>query len=158
MSMRAAPGSYQNNQPTTPRPCGPIRSGCSTCPSRREELPVNWLEPLERLREQRRPGVLVTLAAVRGHAPREAGAKMVVASDRTWGTIGGGNLEAVAVSRARALLVEERREPEMLTVALSEKAPFAYGGQCCGGEGGMFFGTLPLPPPVSLFWRGHLGL
>ena len=60
----------------------------------REERTVDWLQPLEYLREHRRPGVLVTLAAVRGHAPREAGAKMVVAADRTWGTIGGGNLEA----------------------------------------------------------------
>ena len=49
--------------------------------------------------------MLVTLAAVRGHAPREAGAKMVVAADQTWGSIGGGNLEAVAVARARLLLL-----------------------------------------------------
>ena len=32
------------------------------------------------------PGVLVTVAAVRGHAPREAGAKMVVGERRCWGT------------------------------------------------------------------------
>jgi xanthine dehydrogenase accessory factor len=119
---------------------------------------VNWLEPVERLREQRRPGILVTLAAVRGHAPREAGAKMVVSSDRTWGTIGGGNLEAVAVSRARALLAEERREPEMLTVALSEKAPFAFGVQCCGGEVTLLLEPLPVPPAVAIFGVGHVGL
>jgi xanthine dehydrogenase accessory factor len=119
---------------------------------------VNWLEPVERLREQRRPGILVTLAAVRGHAPREAGAKMVVSSDRTWGTIGGGNLEAVAVSRARALLAEERREPEMLTVALSEKAPFAFGVQCCGGEVTILLEPLPVPPAVAIFGVGHVGL
>jgi len=83
---------------------------------------------------------------------------MVVASDRTWGTIGGGNLEAVAVSRARALLVEERREPEMLTVALSEKAPFAYGVQCCGGEVTMLLEPLPVPPAVAIFGMGHVGL
>ena len=48
--------------------------------------------------------MLVTLAAVRGHAPREAGAKMVVAAEQTWGSVGGGNLEATAIARARALL------------------------------------------------------
>ena len=37
------------------------------------------------LRGARQAGVLVTLAAVRGHAPREAGAKMVVAADRDLG-------------------------------------------------------------------------
>ena len=48
---------------------------------------------------------------------------MVVAADRAWGSIGGGNVEALAVSRARLLLDEGRREPETLTVSLSEKAP-----------------------------------
>ena len=65
---------------------------------------MEWLKAVEQLRDARQPAVLVTLAAVRGHAPREAGAKMVVGADRSWGTIGGGNLEAVATARARALL------------------------------------------------------
>jgi xanthine dehydrogenase accessory factor len=119
---------------------------------------VDWLQPVEDLREQRRPGVLVTLAAVRGHAPREAGAKMVVAADRTWGTIGGGNLEAVAVSRARLLLDEGRRTPDMLTVALSDKAPAEFGVQCCGGEVTVLLEPLPVPPAVAVFGMGHVGL
>ena len=119
---------------------------------------MDWLKPVEYLREHRRPGVLVTLAAVRGHAPREAGAKMVVASDRTWGTIGGGNLEAVAVSRARLLLDEGRRDPQMLTVSLSEKAPSAYGVQCCGGEVTILLEPLPVSPAVAVFGMGHVGL
>ena len=119
---------------------------------------MDWLQPVEHLREQRRPGVLVTLAAVRGHAPREAGAKMVVAADRTWGTIGGGNLEAVAVSRARLLLDEGRRTPDMLTVALSDKAPAEFGVQCCGGEVTVLLEPLPVPPAVAVFGMGHVGL
>ena len=54
-------------------------------------------------------GVLVTVADVRGHAPRDAGAKMVVAADAAWGSIGGGNLEETAIARARALLDARRR-------------------------------------------------
>jgi xanthine dehydrogenase accessory factor len=119
---------------------------------------VDWLEPVERLRETRKPGILVTLAAVRGHAPREAGAKMVVASDETWGTIGGGNVEAVAVARARGLLREVRREPELLTVALSDKAPAEYGVQCCGGEVTILLEPLPVTPAVAIFGVGHVGL
>jgi xanthine dehydrogenase accessory factor len=119
---------------------------------------VDWLQPVEYLREHRRPGVLVTLAAVRGHAPREAGAKMVVAGDRTWGTIGGGSLEAQAVARARLLLDEGRRKPETLTVALSEKAASEYGVQCCGGEVTVLLEPLPVPPAVAIFGVGHVGL
>ncbi|MDN5594823.1 MAG: xanthine dehydrogenase accessory protein XdhC, partial [Brevibacterium sp.] len=44
------------------------------------------------LRRARVPAVLVTLASVRGHAPREAGAKLIVTADDLHGTIGGGNL------------------------------------------------------------------
>ena len=65
---------------------------------------MRWTTAVELLRTERRAGVLVTVAAIRGHAPREAGAKMVVAADATWGSIGGGNLEATAVGRARVLL------------------------------------------------------
>ena len=119
---------------------------------------MDWLQPVEYLREHRRPGVLVTLAAVRGHAPREAGAKMVVAADRTWGTIGGGNLEAQAVSRARLALDERRNEPETLTIALSEKAPSEFGIQCCGGEVTILLEPLPVSPAVAIFGLGHVGL
>ena len=62
---------------------------------------MHWLTAVQRLREEREAGVLVTVADVRGHAPRDAGAKMVVAAARTWGSVGGGNLEETAVSRAR---------------------------------------------------------
>ena len=48
--------------------------------------------------------VLVTLTRVEGSAPREPGAFMVVATDRTIGTIGGGQLEYLATDRARRML------------------------------------------------------
>ena len=54
---------------------------------------MDWLKAAQQLRDEGEPGVLVTVAEVRGHAPREAGAKMVVGRDRTWGSVGGGNLE-----------------------------------------------------------------
>ena len=72
---------------------------------------MDWLRAVDALRTLREPGVLVTVASVRGHAPREAGAKMVVGLRSTWGTVGGGNLEAVAVARARELLAAPGRAP-----------------------------------------------
>src|SRR4051794_26218798 len=117
---------------------------------------MEWLKAVEALRAARQAGALVTLAAVRGHAPRGPGAKMVVAADHTWGTIGGGNLEAVAIDRARALL--DAREPELLTVALSDKAPVTHAVQCCGGEGTVLLEPLPVTPAVAIFGLGHVGL
>jgi xanthine dehydrogenase accessory factor len=119
---------------------------------------MEWLKAIEQLRSSRQPGMLVTVAAVRGHAPREPGAKMVVAEDQTWGSIGGGNLEAVAILRARDLLRESAREPELFTVALSDKAPFQHGVQCCGGEVTLLLDPVPVVPAVAIFGVGHVGL
>src|SRR5919107_3658326 len=119
---------------------------------------MEWVRAIQLLRASRRPGVLVTLATVRGHAPREPGAKMVVASDRTWGTVGGGNLEAVAVDRARQLLRDGHSAPVLVPVALSEKAPYRHGVQCCGGEVELMLEPLPVVPAVAIFGVGHVGL
>src|SRR5437763_1123176 len=118
----------------------------------------SWLRAAARLRERREPGVLVTLATVRGHAPRRAGAKMVVAAEATWGSIGGGNVEAVAVERARVLLETSDAAPEMITSALSDKAPYQHGVQCCGGEVSILLEPLPVVPAVAIFGVGHVGL
>lgn len=119
---------------------------------------MDWLRAVEHLRTRRQAGVLVTVASVRGHAPRVAGAKMVVGVDATWDTVGGGNLEAGAVARARALLAEGAREPELRTVVLSDRAPYEHGVQCCGGEVSLLLEPLPVLPSVAVFGVGHVGL
>lgn len=119
---------------------------------------MRWLQAVEKLRGERRPGVLVTLVAVRGHAPRDAGAKMVVADGVTWDSIGGGNVEATAVSRARALLSSGDTTPVTFTVDLSDKAPVEHGVQCCGGEVTVLLEPLVVRPAVAIFGIGHVGL
>ncbi|EAP97613.1 hypothetical protein JNB_19123 [Janibacter sp. HTCC2649] len=118
---------------------------------------MRWLRAVEQLRTGGEPGVLVTLTSVRGHAPREAGAKMVVGRTRTWDTIGGGNLEAVAVERARSMIEEGRTVPETFMSSLSDKAPFQHGMQCCGGEVGVLLEPLAVAPVVAIFGMGHVG-
>ncbi|MEV6596179.1 xanthine dehydrogenase accessory protein XdhC [Actinoplanes sp. NPDC051346] len=117
-----------------------------------------WLAAVTHLRAVREPGVLVTLISVRGHAPRAAGAKLVVGAADTWGSIGGGNLEAVAIDRARALLATGGAVPETFTLALSDKAPYEHGVQCCGGSVTVLLEPLPVVPAVAVFGVGHVGL
>ena len=119
---------------------------------------MHWVDAVQRLRRERRPGVLVTVSAVRGHAPREAGAKMVVASDETWGSVGGGNLEATAVERARVLLAHGTTTPDELTLSLSHRARTEHGRQCCGGEVTVLLEPLAVVPSVAVFGIGHVGL
>jgi len=119
---------------------------------------TTWFEAVARLRAAREPGVLVTVTDVRGHAPREAGAKMVVAADATWGSVGGGNLEEQAVRRSRELLTGGAGVPETFTAHLSDKAPFQHGVQCCGGEVTVLLEPLTVVPSVAVFGVGHVGL
>jgi len=119
---------------------------------------VEWVKAVQRLRSGRQAGVLVTVVSVRGHAPREAGAKMVVAADNVWSTVGGGNLEALAVERSRQMIADGLTTPEELTAALSDKAPYQHGVQCCGGEVKLLLEPLPVVPSVAIFGVGHVGL
>ncbi len=119
---------------------------------------MHWLAAVAELRRERRPGVLVTVADARGHAPRDAGAKMVVAAAQAWGTIGGGNREETALVRARALLESGGAEPETLVVSLSDKARTDHGRQCCGGEVTVLLEPLAVVPAVAIFGAGHVGL
>ncbi|SCX44902.1 xanthine dehydrogenase accessory factor [Klenkia marina] len=118
---------------------------------------MRWDRAVQALRDRREAGVLVTVATARGHSPREAGAKMVVSASDQYGTVGGGNLEAVAVERARELLVSGGGT-QVVEVALSDKAPYRHGVQCCGGEVGLLLEPLPVVPAVAVFGVGHVGL
>ena len=119
---------------------------------------MHWLAAVDLLRRERRAGVLVTVTEVRGHAPREAGAKMVVAQGQVWGTVGGGNLEETALARAAELLAGPPGAPESLTLQLNDRARTEHGRQCCGGEVTLLFEHLPVQPAVAIFGVGHVGL
>ncbi|HEX5857976.1 MAG TPA: xanthine dehydrogenase accessory protein XdhC [Microbacterium sp.] len=119
---------------------------------------MDWVDELRRLREARLAAVIVTLVAVRGHAPRNGGAKLVVSPGALFGTVGGGNLEATAVALAREMLVDGASEPRLLTLTLSDKATTEYGVQCCGGEVTMLLEPVRAVPSVAIFGLGHVGL
>jgi xanthine dehydrogenase accessory factor len=119
---------------------------------------MDWVDALQRLRESRTPAVIVTLAMVRGHAPRNGGAKLIVSPDALFGTVGGGNLEATAIAEAREMLVTGADEPRLLTLTLSDKTTTEYGIQCCGGEVTMLLEPVRAVPTVAIFGLGHVGI
>ena len=61
-------------------------------------------EALDRFRGDQATAALVRVETARGSTPREAGAWMVVGPQATLGTIGGGQLEYMAIDAARAML------------------------------------------------------
>ncbi|MEP1773785.1 MAG: xanthine dehydrogenase accessory protein XdhC [Nitratireductor sp.] len=78
----------------------------------------------------------VEVTAAKGSTPREKGAWMLVAPERIFGTIGGGQLEFMAIDEARSLLrgaSTSKAEPaKALDIPLGPEI-----GQCCGGRVGL---------------------
>lgn len=78
---------------------------------------------------------VLTLATVKGSAPREPGARMVLRADGSIeGTIGGGGLEHDALADARGLLAARLADPGATACVLRSYFLNASRDQCCGGE------------------------
>lgn len=112
-----------------------------------------WLEALARFRDERQPCAQVVVIGVKGSAPREVGARLIVADGRlAWGTIGGGRLEHMAIERAAAMASSGEAASATESFPLSEKA-----GQCCGGEVTLFFESFPWSRrKLVVFGAGHV--
>jgi xanthine dehydrogenase accessory factor len=86
---------------------------------------------------------LVDVAATKGSTPREAGAFMLVSKSSIFGTIGGGQLEYMAIDKARQMLrplsprkgedKEARIEADEVCATLDVPLGPEI-GQCCGGR------------------------
>lgn len=80
------------------------------------------------------PIALVKVAEAKGSTPREKGAWMLASPSAIFGTIGGGQLEFMAIDKARAMLgADPSRKGEaeafLLDIPLGPEI-----GQCCGGR------------------------
>ena len=91
----------------------------------------HWIDKLNELVERNEDCVLLTVARVRGSAPREVGAKMIVTAKETIGTIGGGQLEYQC---ARTAFEQIRSAGAPDETRFVRRYPLgANCGQCCGG-------------------------
>jgi xanthine dehydrogenase accessory factor len=97
--------------------------------------------------------IMVTMTAVRGSAPQEVGAKMIVTSaGLAAGTIGGGKVEFAAISKARELLAGASSPP--VTVVWNLQTDI---GMSCGGEVTLLFEHHHQKNwPVVIFGAGHV--
>ncbi len=99
---------------------------------------TSWVRQAIDLRSAGEDVALVTVARVRGSAPREIGARMLVTARETIGTIGGGQLEYQCSQIACELLRGDGAAP----LALRRFPLGAYCGQCCGGVVDILFEDL----------------
>lgn len=94
----------------------------------RPDLGSSWPQALLELLATHAVVVRVVLASLRGSAPREAGASMLVTADTCLGSIGGGYLEWDATLAARVLLDVNGLDGKLLRHRLGLEL-----SQCCGG-------------------------
>ena len=98
-----------------------------------------WLDKAAAFVTAGEPATLVTVAGVRGSAPREIGARMLVTRDETIGTIGGGQLEYQCTRIGWELLQAAGKGP---AESLRRFPLGADCGQCCGGVVDVMFERL----------------
>lgn len=111
--------------------------------------------------------IKVVVTTAKGSTPREQGAWMLVSPTALFQTIGGGQLEFMAIDHARAMLRDDARS-DVMTVPLGPEI-----GQCCGGHVEIALDRLDdrmaeaavaeldkqlaAAPHVYLFGAGHVG-
>ena len=111
------------------------------------------LDVMHELRTAGTPFVVATVIGARGSTPRKAGAKMVVAGDgRSFGTVGGGAVEAKVHERARAVLACPAVDRFTWELGSSEA-----GGMVCGGTMEFLLEPFGARPPAFVFGGGHVG-
>lgn len=109
----------------------------------------------------------VELADLKGSSPRETGATIFVSENAVHGTIGGGQLEYMAIDEARRMLRQHQGQ-KRLTIPLGPEI-----GQCCGGVVSLHFQLMDhrartqakerkaheeaLQPSIFIFGAGHVG-
>ncbi|MCX6125964.1 MAG: xanthine dehydrogenase accessory protein XdhC [Proteobacteria bacterium] len=120
-----------------------------------------YLTKASELIEGQTPFVTVTLVHPEGHVPQDIGAKAIVSScGLLWGTVGGGKLEAKAISQAKELLelaernesTSERLHPLLVRYDLKQDL-----GMVCGGAASLFYEVTAFKGwNIAVFGAGHV--
>ncbi|MCR4424840.1 MAG: XdhC/CoxI family protein [Firmicutes bacterium] len=120
---------------------------------------VGTIEILERLVETVKSGsdaALVTVVSARGSSPGREGFKMVVVEGgKTFGTVGGGPLEAAAIKAGLDAIAAAASSRVSLG---REQGGLAALGMACGGEVELLVEYVSAGPRAYIFGAGHVGL
>lgn len=111
----------------------------------------DWVGKLQELRNLGQQVIMVTVIKSTGSTPREAGARMLVLPDGTFfGTIGGGNVEKMALNEAQQCL--EKGISKKIEIALTKE-----NNMLCNGKMELFMEPINNNPLLYIFGAGHVG-
>lgn len=94
-----------------------------------------FIEAYQKIKSDKIDICIVTMVNARGSIPQDIGTRMIVSiNDILFGTVGGGKLEAKAISIAREILCDGKNKTSLMTWNLQKDV-----GMTCGGEVTLFF-------------------
>ncbi len=113
-----------------------------------------------RIQEEGRDAVLITVIEKIGSGPATVGKKLLITSDgKKIGTVGGGSLEALAITRAKDFLKDRKSGilHFILDEELNAQEKKLSTGLICGGEAKLFFEFIGPSLRLYIFGAGHVG-
>ncbi len=111
-------------------------------------------EETARIKREGEKAALATIISVKGSAPREEGAKMLIREDGTFlGSIGGASIEAEVCHEATRVMSEEKAK--LLHFDLTGRE-IAEEGMICGGVMDVFVEPILPQPTLYIFGGGHI--
>lgn len=113
---------------------------------------LNWSAAIQHCQQRGSGYVIATIINTQGSTPRDGGSKMVITTDATYDTIGGGQLEFLLVQQARELLVQNKTCQILKPIPLAAEA-----AQCCGGNVTVMLEAFAACSwQIALFGAGHV--
>lgn len=113
---------------------------------------LNWSAAIQHCQQSGSGYVIATIINTQGSTPRDGGSKMVITTDATYDTIGGGQLEFLLVQQARELLAQNKTCQILKPIPLAAEA-----AQCCGGNVTVMLEAFAACSwQIALFGAGHV--
>lgn len=89
---------------------------------------LTWTQAIEHCHNTGTSYVIATVIGAQGSTPRDTSSKMVIDSENSYDTIGGGQLEYLIIQEARQLMLKNENCQVFRPLPLAAEA-----AQCCGG-------------------------
>ena len=122
----------------------------------RDRHPISWsADAVESLangwRQDNRSYVMATVVDNGGSTPRLAGARLITDGHVFGGTVGGGAVEQLVLSKCQSLLASTERSTTINVHLVRDLA------MCCGGKMSVFLNKIEASPNLVIFGAGHIG-
>lgn len=120
---------------------------------------LELLTEASHLLESRKKLVFCTVVEKNGHGPRDVGAKMIVTEEgKTFGTLGGGNLERSLVDECLKALEEHKSRKITFNMSREPKDGAVGTGMICGGDLSVLADVMEPAPRLLIVGAGHVAL